>query len=96
MNIHTNTRCHLKSDFVSIAEAFVMFLVEAIADTFVIFLELTILVNLNRYLIKFPSFFRLLLIKFPNFVDHPPHLKNQPEYLIFRANPLILKTNLNT
>ena len=44
MNIHTNTRCHLKSDFVSIAEAFVMFLVEAIADTFVIFLELTILV----------------------------------------------------
>ena len=85
MNIHTNTRCHLKSDFVSIAEAFVMFLVEAIADTFVIFLELTILVNLNRY-----------LIKFLNFVDHPPHLKNQPEYLIFRANPLILKTNLNT
>ena len=45
MNIHTrNTRCHLKSDFVSIAEAFVMFFVEAIADTFVIFLELTILV----------------------------------------------------
>ena len=37
----TNTRCHLKSDFVSIA---IMFLVEAIADTFVIFLELTILV----------------------------------------------------
>ena len=41
-----------------------MFLVEAIADTFVIFLELTILViyissafNLNRDLIKFPSFF---------------------------------------